>query len=109
MDLFAAIMFGLVAAIVVALVALGLWYPGSGAAQVGWRTPREHSERESARDAEDLEQMLEAANARRRARGEQELTVDGLVQEETEAALEADRRARAAQRAQAQAAAQRRA
>lgn len=82
MDLFAAIMFGLVAAIVIAVVALGIWYPGSGAAQVGWRTPREHAEREASLDSEDLEQMLEAANARRRARGEPELTVEGLLDEE---------------------------
>jgi hypothetical protein len=88
MDFFAAIMFGLVAAIVVAVVALGIWYPGSGAAQVGWRTPGQHADEEAARDSEDLEQMLEAANARRRARGERELTVDGLLAEERRASRE---------------------
>jgi hypothetical protein len=94
MDLFAGIMLGVVAVIVLGVVALGLWYPGSGAAQVGWRTPREHADAEAARDSEDLEQMLEATNARRRARGEAELTVDGLVDEELRAAREAQARRR---------------
>lgn len=66
----------------VGIVALGVWYPGSGAAQLGWRTARSHAEQEAQGDAEDLAQMLEAANARRRARGERELTVDGLIDEE---------------------------
>lgn len=77
-----AIMGGIVAVIVIAIVALGLFYPGTGAAQVGWRTPRQHADEEAARDREDLAQMLEAANERRRARGEPELTVEGLVEEE---------------------------
>ena len=81
-----ATMGGIVAAIVIAIVALGIFYPGSGAAQVGWRTPRQHADEEAARDSEDLEQMLEAANARRRARGEPELTVDGLIEEELDRA-----------------------
>jgi hypothetical protein len=102
MDPFAAIMLGIVLFVSVALIALGLWYPGSGADQVGWRSPRELAEREAALDDEDLQQLLEAANARRRARGEQELTVDALVAEETEAALaaiDARREAKARERA----------
>lgn len=75
-------MTGVVAVIVIAIVALGIFYPGTGAAQVGWRTPREHADAEAAREDEDLQQMLEAANARRRARGEPELTVDALIDEE---------------------------
>jgi hypothetical protein len=102
MDPFAAIMLGIVLLVSVALIALGLWYPGSGADQVGWRSPRELAEREAALDDEDLQQLLEAANARRRARGEQELTVDALVAEETEAALAAiDARREAKARARA--------
>lgn len=79
MDPFVAITGGVVVAMVIAVVLLGLFYPGSGAAQVGWRTAREHADAEAASDAEDLEQMLEAANARRRARGDAELTVEGLM------------------------------
>jgi hypothetical protein len=93
MDLFAAIMLRIVAVIVVVVVALGIWYPGSGAAQVGWRTPRDHAEQEAALDSEDLEQMLEAANARRRARGDPELTVDGLLAQERAAGSEPPGRA----------------
>ena len=86
MDPFVAIMAGVVAVIAIAIVALGIFYPGSGAAQVGWRTPRQHADEEAARDSEDLAQMLEAANERRRARGEPELTVDGLIEEELQRA-----------------------
>lgn len=81
-DPFVAIMTGIVVVIVITIIGLGLFYPGSGAAQVGWRTPREHADEEARRDDEDLRQMLEAANERRRARGERELTVDGLIEEE---------------------------
>ncbi|HEY4279030.1 MAG TPA: hypothetical protein VGM91_12450 [Conexibacter sp.] len=84
MDPFAVIMIVVVGLVVVALIALGLWYPGSGAEQVGWRTARAHAEAEAAAENEDLTQMLEAANARRRSRGEQELTVEQLLQESGE-------------------------
>ncbi len=107
MDPFVAIILGIVAFVLIAVVALGVFYPGSGAAQVGWRTPREHADAEAARDFEDLEQMLEAANSRRRARGEQELTVEGLMnppadddvgEQDVEAALERFRAERASRR-----------
>jgi len=107
MDPFAAIILGIVAFVLIAVVALGIFYPGSGAAQVGWRTPREHADAEAALDSEDLEQMLEAANSRRRARGERELTVEGLTgeldepsggEEDVEAALARFRAERASRR-----------
>lgn len=78
MDPFVAIMAGGVVLLLVAVVLLGVFYPGSGAEQLGWKSPRAHEDVEGARDAEDLEQMLEAANMRRRARGERELTIEGL-------------------------------
>jgi hypothetical protein len=78
MDAFAAIMLGGVALLLCAVVLLGVFYPGSGAEQVGWKSPREHDDAERSLDQEDLAQMLEAANRRRRARGERELTVEGL-------------------------------
>lgn len=81
MDLYAAIILGGVVLLLLALVLLGLRYPGSGAEQLGWSSPRSQAERESARESEDLAQMLEAANARRRARGERELTVGDLAAE----------------------------
>jgi hypothetical protein len=81
MDAYAAIMIGGVVLLLAALVLLGLRYPGSGAEQVGWSSPRARAEDESARESEDLAQMLEAANVRRRARGERELTVSDLAAE----------------------------
>jgi hypothetical protein len=80
-DLYAALMFGGVALLLLALILIGLRYPGSGAEQVGWKSPRAQAEQESARESEDLAQMLEAANARRRARGQSELTVGELAAE----------------------------
>jgi hypothetical protein len=63
------------------LVALGLWmwllgrhYPGGGLDQVGLKSAREISETREALEAEDLDQMIAARNARRRARGEPEVT-----------------------------------
>ncbi|MDO8187537.1 hypothetical protein Q5424_10820 [Conexibacter sp. JD483] len=105
MDPFVAIILGIVAFGLIAVVAIGLFAPGSGAAQVGWRTPREHADAEAARDSEDLEQMLEATNSRRRARGEAELTVASLMgepeepdEDDVEAALERFRAERASRR-----------
>jgi hypothetical protein len=57
------------------LLALGRWYPGSGAEQVAWR-PTRSPEVEAELELEDIDQMLEAQNARRRAAGRRELTED---------------------------------
>lgn len=74
MDPFAAIILSGIAAIVIAVWIVGRFYPGSGLEQVGMRTAREIAETREALEAEDLEQMLAAHNARRRARGEAEET-----------------------------------
>jgi hypothetical protein len=58
-------------------LALGRWYPGSGAEQVHWR-PTRSPELEAQLEADDIEQMLEAQNARRRASGRRELTEDDV-------------------------------
>lgn len=64
--------------IVVAIfLAIGKWYPGTGAAQVDWR-PTRSVETEVQNELDDVEQMLEAQNARRRASGRPELTEDGV-------------------------------
>jgi hypothetical protein len=77
-DPFAVIIFSAVAVIVVSVWLVGRFYPGSGLEQVGLRTAREISETRESLEAEDLEQMLAAHNARRRARGEAEVTVGDL-------------------------------
>lgn len=83
MDAFLAIVLGSIALALAAFVVIGILNtPGTGSEQLGWRTTHEHDRTHSVREAEDLEQLLEAANARRRARGEAELTVDGLLQDE---------------------------
>ncbi|HMJ04225.1 MAG TPA: hypothetical protein VK506_14885 [Conexibacter sp.] len=83
MDAFLAIVLGSIALALLAFVLLGIFStPGTGAEQLGWRTTHQRDDAEAMRDAEDLEQMLEATNARRRARGEPELTVDGLLKDE---------------------------
>ncbi len=63
------------------VVALGLWmwllarhYPGNGLDQVGLKSAREITETREALEAEDLDQMIAAHNARRRAKGEPEVT-----------------------------------
>ena len=48
------------------LYALGRWYPGSGAEQVDWK-PTRSPELEAELELDDVDQMIEAQNARRRA------------------------------------------
>ncbi len=78
MDPFVVIIGGLVGIMLLAVIALGLWYPGSGADLLDWKTPRAHAEADAARESNDVAQMLEGVNARRRARGARELTVREL-------------------------------
>src|SRR6478609_7094856 len=70
-------MVGLVGGLLVALILLGLFYPGSGADQVRWR-PTRSVELEVQNEIDDLDQMLAAANAKRRARGAGELTAEHM-------------------------------
>jgi hypothetical protein len=77
LDPFVVIMTGLVGGFFIAVVLLGLFYPGSGAAQLDWK-PTRSAEVEVQNEIDDLDQMLEAANERRRARGRAELTEEGL-------------------------------
>jgi hypothetical protein len=76
-DPFVVIMAGLVGGLLVALILLGLYYPGSGADQVNWR-PTRSVEVEVQNEIDDLDQMLAAANAKRRARGAGELTAEHM-------------------------------
>jgi ribosome-binding protein aMBF1 (putative translation factor) len=59
------------------LLALGRWYPGSGAEQVDWR-PTRSPEVEAELELDDVDQMLEAQNARRRASGRPERTEEDI-------------------------------
>jgi hypothetical protein len=59
------------------LIFLGLYHPRSGADVLQWR-PTRSPELEAQNEVDDLEQMLQAANDRRRARGDAELTEEML-------------------------------
>ena len=67
----------LIGGLLVWLIFLGLYHPRSGADVLQWR-PTRSPELEAQNEVDDLEQMLQAANERRRARGEAELTEEML-------------------------------
>jgi hypothetical protein len=71
-DPFAVAIAALLVGLVLVLVFVGRKTPGSGLEQLGWKTQREVLERREALEVEDVEQMVAARNARRRARGERE-------------------------------------
>jgi hypothetical protein len=74
-DEFAVFTFGALAALFLVFWAIGKWYPGSGAEQVDWR-PTRSPELEIELELDDVDQMIEAQNARRRASGRPEITED---------------------------------
>jgi hypothetical protein len=77
-DTFAIVVFGCLLALVVWVWFLGIHASGNGHEQLGLRAPRQIVEDREALEAEDLAQMLDAHNARRRRRGEREVTVEDL-------------------------------
>ena len=91
MDEFGVFMFFALLVVVLIFLALGKWYPGSGAEQVDWK-PTRSPEVEAELELEDVDQMLEAQNARRRRDGRPELT-----EEDVEAQLREDERWKAEQ------------
>ena len=76
-DPFAVIMIGIIGGMLVGLVLLGLLHPRSGAQTLDWK-PTRAAEQELQNEIDDLDQMLEAANVRRRQRGAPELTEEGV-------------------------------
>jgi hypothetical protein len=82
-SLFVLLSFVVVLAI---FLAIGKWYPGSGAEQVDWRPTRSYED-EIRLELEDVDQMIEAQNARRRASGRPEIS-----EEEIRAQVEAEER-----------------
>jgi hypothetical protein len=78
MDPFLLVMLGMVVALVLFVVIVGKFAPGSGLDQIGWKSSREIMERREALEAEDVQQMIEARNARRRARGEREVSLEEM-------------------------------
>ena len=77
MDPFAVILLAGFAALAIWIIVLGR-YSGRGLEQLDWKSSREVTETREALEAEDLAQILEAHNARKRRRGETEETVEDL-------------------------------
>ena len=65
---------------VLAVLALGQWYPGSGAEQLDWK-PTRSPQLEAQNEIDDVQQMLDAQNERRRRRGAPERTEDEIAEE----------------------------
>jgi hypothetical protein len=77
-DPFTVVVVGALAVLLLVFWMIGSYYPGSGLEQLGLKSTRELIERREALEAEDLDQMLAAHNARKRARGEPEITAEEL-------------------------------
>ena len=73
-------------------LAIGKWYPGSGAEQLDWRPTRSYED-EVELELQDVDQMLEAQNERRRRSGRRELTEDDIRGEVAAAEREQEQRA----------------
>ena len=86
MDEFGVFVFASLIAVFLIFYAIGKWYPGSGAEQVDWR-PTRSPEVEAELEMEDMQQMLDAQNERRRRTGRPEIT-----EEQVAAQVEDDRR-----------------
>jgi hypothetical protein len=61
-------------------LAIGKWYPGTGADQIDWR-PTRSVETEVQNELDDVEQMLAAQNELRRRLGKPERTLDEIQAE----------------------------
>jgi hypothetical protein len=78
-EIFALVMVGIFVLMVLFVILLGIFYPGSGAEQLGWK-PTRTPEQEAENEVDDVTQMLEATNERRRRRGLPDLTEEGITQ-----------------------------
>jgi hypothetical protein len=76
-DPFAAIMLGGTALLIIALMLLGAYHPRSGADVLKWR-PTRSPEVEAQNEVDDVAQMIEAANERRRRLGKPERTLEQI-------------------------------
>lgn len=77
MDPFAIIILAGFAALAVWIAVLGR-FSGTGLEQLDWKSARDVTESREALEADDLTQMLDAHNARRRMRGEAEVKLEDL-------------------------------
>jgi hypothetical protein len=95
MDPFVLIIVGSVGALIAALVLLGKYYPGTGADVLDWK-PTRSVETEAELELDDIQQMLDAQNERRKRTGRPEVTEDQIrARVAAEQREEAELRARA--------------
>ena len=73
-------------------LAIGKWYPGSGADVLDWKPTRSYED-EIQLEMEDVDQMLEAQNERRRKSGRREITEDDVRADVDAEQREQERRA----------------
>jgi hypothetical protein len=66
--------------LVLVFLAIGKWYPGSGADVLDWQPTRSYED-EIRLEMDDIDEMLEASNERRRRTGRPELTHDQVRDE----------------------------
>jgi DNA-binding transcriptional MerR regulator len=90
-DAFTFVILGGVAALVLAVVVIAKIYPGSGADILDWK-PTRSLETEVELELEDIGQMLEAQNERRRQRGEPDRTEEDIEREIAEHIRDQERR-----------------
>jgi hypothetical protein len=81
-----------IVALLLVLVAIGKWHPVSGAEVLDWKPTRSYED-EVRLELEDIDQMLEAQNERRRASGRPELSEDDVRAEVDAAQRELNDRA----------------
>ena len=76
-EIFVWIMVGIFGLLFVMVILLGIFYPGSGADQLDWK-PTRSPEVEAQNELDDISQMLAATNEKRRRRGKDALTEEGM-------------------------------
>ncbi len=77
MDPFTLLVVGALIVMFLVFLAIGRYHPKSGAEVLDW-TPTRSPEQEIELELDDVDQMLEAQNERRRASGREELTENGV-------------------------------
>jgi hypothetical protein len=83
---------GVIVVLAIVFILIGHFYPGSGADVLDWRPTRSFDE-EARLELEDIDQMLEAQNERRRRSGRPEISEDDIRAEVDSARRELEDRA----------------
>jgi hypothetical protein len=81
------------ALLLLVFLAIGKWYPGTGAEVLDWQPTRSYED-EIRLEIEDIDEMLEASNERRRRTGRPELTEDQVRREVEQDLMDQQERAR---------------